>query len=425
MAKQLTDVEIHATESESLIDKDDDNNEVSVDCIDDRLYLGNLVSARDVKTLEKLNITHILTVDLVPLTRSILERPNLTFKYVKLADVPKEDLISHLPSINAFIKKTLDEGGTVLVHCYFGVSRSAAVVIAYMMEKYGLCYEDAYTLVKSKRRFVHPNVGFIAQLRLFGHMGCQLNKEDPRYKQFRLKLAGQKLKQVKILPQIFANLVKSDPGLVRERPDPIVYRCKKCRRVVASQSNIIPHVPRQVKVELAKKGIRPPPSKLTGLNCAENGQILIEKLKSLACQIMDATTPEMHIDNTQIDTVENDTGEVSQQHRQLVATTSSGSEKQSSDGYSENLLDGHIVARADAPEVCRLMWFVEPMDWMKDVHSEAQGKLHCPKCYTKIGSFSWIMGCRCPCGQKVAPAFYLVPSKVEWSNIVQNVQITL
>ncbi|KPJ20292.1 hypothetical protein RR48_04890 [Papilio machaon] len=34
-------------------------------------------------------------------------------------------------------------------------------------------------------------------------------------------------------------------------------------------------------------------------------------------------------------------------------------------------------------------------------------------------------GCKCPCGQKVAPAFYLVPSKVEWSNIVQNVQITV
>lgn len=94
---------------------------------------------------------------------------------------------------------------------------------------------------------------------------------------------------MKIIPQLFADLIKPDPGLVRERPDPIVYRCKKCRRVVASQSNIIPHLPKQVKVELAKKGIRPPPSKLTGLNCAENGQLLIEKLKNLACQIMDQT----------------------------------------------------------------------------------------------------------------------------------------
>ncbi|XP_026313959.1 dual specificity protein phosphatase MPK-4-like [Hyposmocoma kahamanoa] len=100
-----------------------------------------------------------------------------------------------------------------------------------------------------------------------------------------------------------------------------------------------------------------------------------------------------------------------------------GAEK---DGYSEqNLVDGSIAARADLPSACRLMWFVEPMAWMQRVAHDAHGKLLCPKCSTKIGSFSWVMGCKCPCGQKVAPAFYLVPSKVEWSNIVQNVQITL
>jgi len=34
-------------------------------------------------------------------------------------------------------------------------------------------------------------------------------------------------------------------------------------------------------------------------------------------------------------------------------------------------------------------------------------------------------GCQCPCGSKISPAFYLVPSKVEWSNMVQNVQVTV
>jgi hypothetical protein len=63
------------------------------------------------------------------------------------------------------------------------------------MEKYGLCYEDAFTLVRSKRRFIGPNIGFVAQLKLFGHMEYRLNRDDPRFKQFRLKMAGQKLKQ--------------------------------------------------------------------------------------------------------------------------------------------------------------------------------------------------------------------------------------
>ncbi|XP_013187948.2 dual specificity protein phosphatase MPK-4 [Amyelois transitella] len=408
MAKQVADVQIHASDSQDSLQ--DDNIDISVDLIDEGLYLGNLACARDSKALEKLQITHVLTIDVVPLPRTILDRGNLTFKYVKLADVPKEDLISHLPDTNQFIRNAIANDGVVLVHCYFGVSRSAAVVIAYIMEKYGLCYEDAFNLVKSKRRFVHPNVGFAAQLKLFGHMGYRLNRDDPRFKQFRLKMAGQKLKQVKILPQQFADLVKPDPGLVRERPDPIVYRCRKCRRVVAGQNNIIPHLPKQVKVELAKKGIRPPPSTLTGLNSAENGELLIEKLQRLASQVLGTLPGDSDTDSPRVQTESQDGDE---------------GPSQILDGYSEgNLVDAHIAGR-DCSSACRLMWFVEPMAWMKDVQHSDHGKLHCPKCCNKIGSFNWVMGCKCPCGQKVAPAFYLVPSKVEWSNIVQNVQVTV
>ncbi|XP_061722479.1 dual specificity protein phosphatase MPK-4-like isoform X2 [Cydia pomonella] len=401
MAQCSTDADVHVAEADA--DDQELDLEISVDKIDEGLFLGNLACAREQKTLETLGITHILTIDLVPLPRSLQDRIKVVFKYVKLADVPKDDLISHLPECNEFIENAVEAGGNVLVHCYFGVSRSAAVVVGYIMKRYFLDYEDAFRLVKSHRRFVGPNPGFVAQLKLYGQMGYVLNKDDPRYKQFRLKMAGQKLKQVKILPQLFADLIKPDPGLVRERPDPVVYRCKKCRRVVASQNNIIPHVPKQVKVELAKKGIRPSISKLPGLPCSENGQVLIQKLKSLACQILD-----------------NDTSETTG-----VPATLEGEGPSHLDGYHEqNLVDAAIAPR-DCTDVCRLMLFVEPMAWMSGVTHDAQGKLHCPKCSNKIGSFSWVCGCKCPCGQKVAPAFYLVPSKVEWSNIVQNVQVTV
>lgn len=62
---------------------------------------------------------------------------------------------------------------------------------------------------------------------------------------------------------------------------------------------------------------------------------------------------------------------------------------------------------------CTESIFVEPMAWMASVALERQGKLLCPKCQTKVGSFDWADGCQCPCGALVAPAFYLVPSKVE------------
>lgn len=53
----------------------------------------------------------------------------------------------------------------VLVHCHAGVSRSAAIVIAYVMKKYGLNFESAFELVKTRRPRIRPNEKFRACLK--------------------------------------------------------------------------------------------------------------------------------------------------------------------------------------------------------------------------------------------------------------------
>lgn len=50
---------------------------------------GNLACAHSQTTIQTLGITHILTVDLVPLPRIILERPHLIFRYVKCKCIVK------------------------------------------------------------------------------------------------------------------------------------------------------------------------------------------------------------------------------------------------------------------------------------------------------------------------------------------------
>lgn len=42
-----------------------------------------------------------------------------------------------------------------------GVSRSATIVIAYLMKKRKLSYDDAFKFVKTRRVIVWPNDGFI------------------------------------------------------------------------------------------------------------------------------------------------------------------------------------------------------------------------------------------------------------------------
>ncbi|KAH9507363.1 dual specificity phosphatase 12 [Bulinus truncatus] len=62
--------------------------------------------------------------------------------------------------------------------------------------------------------------------------------------------------------------------------------------------------------------------------------------------------------------------------------------------------------------VCQRSLFVDPLTWMKGKVNSVQGKLNCPKCDIKIGSYVWF-GEKCPCGAWVAPAFHIDAGKVD------------
>lgn len=133
------------------------------------LYLGpySAASRSKLQSLLEHGITHIVCV------RQDIEahviRPNFpdTFKYLVLdiADTATENIIQHFQKVKAFIDEGINSGGQVLVHGNAGISRSAALVLAYVMETYGLSQIHAYTIVQQKRFCINPNEGFMAQLR--------------------------------------------------------------------------------------------------------------------------------------------------------------------------------------------------------------------------------------------------------------------
>jgi protein-tyrosine phosphatase len=53
----------------------------------------------------------------------------------------------------------------VYVHCYAGVSRSSAIVAAYLMWKYRWTLEKTLAFLTYKRIVVKPNDGFYNQLK--------------------------------------------------------------------------------------------------------------------------------------------------------------------------------------------------------------------------------------------------------------------
>lgn len=70
--------------------------------------------------------------------------------------------------INKFIKKKkkLNKTG-VLVHCQAGISRSATIIIVYLINFLTIGAKEALDMVEKKRWQIFPNNGFLEQLVIY------------------------------------------------------------------------------------------------------------------------------------------------------------------------------------------------------------------------------------------------------------------
>ncbi|XP_076858304.1 dual specificity protein phosphatase 19 isoform X2 [Brachyhypopomus gauderio] len=128
------------------------------------LLLGSQDAAYDFGTLKKYKVTHILNVA-YGVENAF---PDLfIYKTLSILDLPDTDIISHLQECAQFIDQAKAEKGAVLVHSNAGVSRSASVVIGYLMSREGQTFDGAFSLVKSVRPASCPNPGFLEQLKSY------------------------------------------------------------------------------------------------------------------------------------------------------------------------------------------------------------------------------------------------------------------
>ncbi|KAG1883928.1 protein-tyrosine phosphatase-like protein [Suillus subluteus] len=128
------------------------------------LYLGSMSATMDRELLAKHHITHVVQVLDVPWL-PISEKDGFRCLRIDILDKPSADLRPHLEGACQYIANALQSGGNVLVHCQQGVSRSPAIVIAYLIHDLGMSYEQAHALVKRCRPCINPNPGFVAGLR--------------------------------------------------------------------------------------------------------------------------------------------------------------------------------------------------------------------------------------------------------------------
>jgi protein-tyrosine phosphatase len=94
-----------------------------------------------------------------------------------IIDDDEEENISHnFFEVHKIISEAVQNKKNVLVHCAAGMSRSATLVLAYLMIENRWSYNEAYQLVKSKRPIIEPNSGFVKQLKGLEYKLKRFNK---------------------------------------------------------------------------------------------------------------------------------------------------------------------------------------------------------------------------------------------------------
>eukprot|EP01060_Flectonema_neradi_P038870 TRINITY_DN8303_c0_g1_i1.p1 TRINITY_DN8303_c0_g1~~TRINITY_DN8303_c0_g1_i1.p1 ORF type:complete len:436 (+),score=69.34 TRINITY_DN8303_c0_g1_i1:120-1310(+) len=139
-------------------------NKIWPDHVSDGIYLGSLRTAQNQTVFEQLNITHVLTCGRN--MKTSLPKGTCHLQ-LEVEDNEVEDLSPHFNRAIAFIKSAIDQKGSVLIHCFAGVSRSSTVCIAYLMREKGMHCDDAIGFLKTCRPAINPNPSFRLQLHRF------------------------------------------------------------------------------------------------------------------------------------------------------------------------------------------------------------------------------------------------------------------
>ncbi|KAI9068407.1 phosphatases II [Trametes sanguinea] len=128
------------------------------------LFLSDMYTATSPAVVQRLGITHVASILRKPAHR--YPRP-IRHLCVPIDDKDDTNILDYLDPSVKWIHAALAEGGRVLVHCVWGMSRSASVAIAYLIAARRMSLDEAVRLARGRRKVVRPNQGFMVQLRVF------------------------------------------------------------------------------------------------------------------------------------------------------------------------------------------------------------------------------------------------------------------
>jgi len=154
---------------------------VAVECcsfVTPGLYIGDKYACRDLDLLKSLQIRTIINCTVKPKAGGLRNYYSSDFLYkrVPVKDSDLEDLTPWFSEVCELVDQSLQQKFNVLIHCQQGVSRSATIVLAYLLYK-GNNLKNAYVQLKTARPIVKPKTAFLRQLVLWDKQLSKKRKE--------------------------------------------------------------------------------------------------------------------------------------------------------------------------------------------------------------------------------------------------------
>eukprot|EP01116_Phalansterium_solitarium_P001238 TRINITY_DN11013_c0_g1_i1.p2 TRINITY_DN11013_c0_g1~~TRINITY_DN11013_c0_g1_i1.p2 ORF type:complete len:354 (+),score=68.64 TRINITY_DN11013_c0_g1_i1:33-1064(+) len=327
-----------------------------------RLFIGSIADANDFDVLVASGVSHVLcvSVDFVPK----FESEELKFLVIPVEDNDNGNLLPHLDQCFQFIEAGRREGaGGALVTCSCGNSASGAVCIAYLARRLKIPLKESLELVRDSKKTVRPNAAFVAQLKAY----------------YDTLTAG-----TASLPSPLSAPAAAEPP-VAPLPEPV------------SDASVASAVVGVESLSLAATAQQP-----TALSAAPLEEWTTDYYEPME----DAPAP----DTAAPATVEQQTAPAyfcCKMCRQRLFDERDVTPHEVGEG--QTAFKWHKRANTGEPACTSL--FLNEMDWMGDV-SDVVGKLCCPKCQSRVGSFSWAGG-QCSCGAWQTPSFQVLRARVD------------
>ncbi|KAM3131534.1 hypothetical protein pb186bvf_016318 [Paramecium bursaria] len=192
---------------------------------DSKLYIGDVQSLR---YLQSYNIGAVISV--------CPENMNLTIDNlpIQVNDKPNVDIQQYFQTTNKYIESRMDKKQNILVHCMAGKSRSATIVLAYLIYSQKWSLQESLIYLKSVRPMVCPNPGFIRQLlqyekSVLGRIKSKLTYEHTPYYSVQNPdtcIPGVQRQNRQSMTDLNSPLLQSTVRRISCLSPPILYGCR-------------------------------------------------------------------------------------------------------------------------------------------------------------------------------------------------------